>query len=154
LSAAAPAVTAPVRSGVERTTDPAAERTTSSLRRWLLAALGVLLVGVGAVGAVVPGLPTTVFLLGACWCFARSCPALERWLRESPFLGGYLKMARDGMPRRAKVVTIAAIWAATTFSVMGPLSESPDLARVALMGLAAVGTWAVARLVPGSRRTA
>ena len=132
----------------------AAGRATSSLRRWLLAALGVVCVAVGAIGAVVPGLPTTIFLLAACWCFARSCPKLEEWLRESRYLGGYLKMTREGMPRRAKVLTIAVIWGATLLSVAGPLSDSPAVGRAALIGLAAVGTWAVARLVPGSGGTA
>jgi uncharacterized membrane protein YbaN (DUF454 family) len=111
-------------------------------------------VAVGAIGAVVPGLPTTIFLLAACWCFARSCPKLEEWLRESRFLGGYLRMAREGMPRRAKVVTVAIIWGATLLSVAGPLAESPGLLRAGLIGLAAAGNWAVVRLVPGSRAAA
>ena len=101
-----------------------------------------------------PAAGRTIFLLAACWCFARSCPKLEEWLRESRFLGGYLKMTRNGMPRRAKVVTVALIWGATLLSVTGPLSESPNLVRAGLIALAAVGTWAVARLVPGSRAAA
>ena len=49
----------------------------SPLRRGLLAAAGVLAVALGGIGAFVPGLPTTIFLIVASYCFARSCPWLE-----------------------------------------------------------------------------
>jgi uncharacterized membrane protein YbaN (DUF454 family) len=116
--------------------------------------MGALCVAAGAVGAVVPGLPTTVFLLAACWFFARSCPRLENALRGSRFLGAYLRMTTEGMPRRAKAVTVGAIWGATALGVAGPLSEAPEIARLTVIMLAAVGTWAVVRLVPGSRTAA
>jgi uncharacterized membrane protein YbaN (DUF454 family) len=124
------------------------------LRRWLFAAIGALCVAAGAVGAVVPGLPTTVFLLAACWFFARSCPRLEEGLRNSRFLGAYLRMTTDGMPRRAKAITVAAIWTATAAGVAGPLAEASEVARLTVAVLAAAGTWAVVRLVPGSRPAA
>src|SRR3546814_17981068 len=45
---------------------------------WLL--LGLVLVGIGLIGIVVPLLPTTDFMLLALPCFARSSPKLEAWL--------------------------------------------------------------------------
>src|SRR4029450_10740469 len=44
---------------------------------WL--AGGLVAVALGAVGIVVPGLPTTVFFIIAAWCFSHSSPRLERW---------------------------------------------------------------------------
>jgi uncharacterized membrane protein YbaN (DUF454 family) len=87
-------------------------------RRWLLASLGVVLVGIGALGAVTPGLPTTVFLLGASWCFIRSFPALEKRLLRNRFFAPYMRYV-DGdapMPTRARVITIAIIWAMVSLS--------------------------------------
>lgn len=52
---------------------------------WLLA--GLLAVVVGAIGVVVPLLPTTPFLLIAAFAFARSSVRLTRWLHEHPKFG-------------------------------------------------------------------
>ena len=57
------------------------------LTRPLLTALGLLLTAIGAVGLVLPLLPTTPFLLLAGFCFSRSSPRLHRWLLASPALG-------------------------------------------------------------------
>jgi uncharacterized membrane protein YbaN (DUF454 family) len=52
---------------------------------WLLA--GTALLGLAVLGALLPGLPTTVFAIGAAGCFARSSPPLEAWLLRQPRLG-------------------------------------------------------------------
>jgi len=49
------------------------ERAAGLARRWLLAGAGVVAVGLGGLGVFVPGLPTTIFLIIASYCFARSC---------------------------------------------------------------------------------
>ena len=75
----------------------------SRLHRWLLVTAGVALVGIGAVGVFVPGLPTVVFLLGASWCFARSCPWLEDRLIRVPLFRPFFVYLDNGarMPRRS-----------------------------------------------------
>ncbi|MER3466093.1 MAG: DUF454 domain-containing protein, partial [Armatimonadota bacterium] len=55
--------------------------------RPVLLAAGFLFMSVGAVGVLIPGLPTTIFVILAAWCFARSNPELERRLLEHPRLG-------------------------------------------------------------------
>jgi len=89
-----------------------------SLRRWIYALLGVISVGVGFIGVFVPGLPTTIFLILASYLFTRSCPWLEEKLVRAPIFKPYLRYV-DGeraMPLRARIVTIAMIWTATTAS--------------------------------------
>ena len=53
-------------------------------RRYALLACGCCNVVLGLIGAVVPGMPTTVFLIIALWAFSRSSPRLRRWLYEHP----------------------------------------------------------------------
>jgi uncharacterized membrane protein YbaN (DUF454 family) len=63
-------------------------------------------VGIGAVGLVVPGLPTTVFLLIALWCFTKASPRLEAWLRNHSRLGPFIENWEQdrSVPRSAKVL--------------------------------------------------
>src|SRR3546814_5197123 len=56
---------------------------------WLM--LGFIWVGIGAVGAFVPLLPTTIFIILALGCFARSSPRLEHWLLNHERFGPALR---------------------------------------------------------------
>lgn len=104
--------------------------------RWALAVLGVCSFGLGALGTVVPGLPTTVFLIIGSFCLVRSCPALERKLMESRLFKPYAQYLRPGavMPMRARVVALVLMWlsiggATALFVVRG---ASPWLAVVVI----------------------
>lgn len=76
---------------------------------WLV--LGLLCVGLGGVGVVVPGLPTTVFFIVAAGCFARSSPRLETWVLGLPGVGPAVRDYRAGlgMPPKAKIWAIGSI---------------------------------------------
>lgn len=120
-----------------------------SLRRWLLAGVGVLSVGIGAIGVIVPGLPTTIFLIVAAYCFARSCPWLEQRLLRIPLFAPYMAFIDEGRPMsaRARVVSITGMWVSVALSMLwlrasGRLSTALALT---LVGLAGIGTFAVLR---------
>ena len=68
-------------------------------------------VAIGAVGLVVPLLPTTPFLLVAAFAFARSSERLDRWLREHRSFGPLIdNWVRDGsIDRNAKRTAIVFI---------------------------------------------
>jgi len=72
---------------------------------------GLLSVGLGGLGVVVPGLPTTVFFIVAAACFSRSSPRFEQWVLNLPGIGRAVRDYRSGlgMPRRAKVIAVTMI---------------------------------------------
>ena len=57
-----------------------AKETKNPLLKILWIFLGCLFVGLGALGAVIPGMPTTIFLVVAAACFIRSSQKLYDWL--------------------------------------------------------------------------
>jgi uncharacterized membrane protein YbaN (DUF454 family) len=79
--------------------------------RWLLRAFALLCLALGFIGIVVPGLPTTVFILLAAWAAARSSPRLHAWLHAHRLFGPLLRNWDDGrrVSRRAKWSATAAM---------------------------------------------
>jgi len=116
----------------------------SHARRYALIVAGMVSVGIGAVGVVVPLLPTTPFLLLAAWCFARSSERLHRWLVGHPRLGQYVVgfLYGGGMSRKAKATALAVLWSGIVVSAVIVLwqLEAQLWKAVAVAGLAAVGT--------------
>ena len=82
-----------------------------SLRRGAWLCLGLLCVGLAAIGAVLPLLPTTVFLLIAAYAFARSSPRLHSWLLEHKLFGALIRdwQERGAIAKRAKAVAVLSM---------------------------------------------
>ena len=59
--------------------------------RMLYRVLGYIAVGLGAVGAFLPIMPTVPFLLLAVYFFARSSPELEKKILDHPHWGPQVK---------------------------------------------------------------
>lgn len=124
-----------------------------SPRRLALAALGLLCVGLALAGIVVPGLPTTVFLIAASYLFTRSCPYLEQRLVRHPVFRAHLSYL-DGsrpIPRRARWTAAGLMWTAVAASVL-VLQQSgtgwPWLPAV-IVAAAAAGSVCIARFRAG-----
>lgn len=71
--------------------------------------LGLAFVALGFIGAFVPVLPTTPFLIVAAACFTRSSRRLENWLLDHPQFGPTLRAWRErgAIPWKAKWMSLA-----------------------------------------------
>ncbi len=118
----------------------------SSWKRGCYIALGTLFVGLGALGAVLPILPTTPFLLLASFFYVRSSPALNARLLRSRVLGGFLRdwQQRGGVRPQVKVVALAVV--ALGVSVSMVWGNLPPALLIGLLALAAIGAVVVIRL--------
>ncbi len=120
--------------------------------RWAWLALGWTAVGLGGLGVVVPGLPTTGFFVLAASCFARSSPRFERWVLSLPTIGPLVADHRAGlgMPRRAKVTAIAMM--VTAVAASAGLALTSGAARLSVVAAGAVGVWFVGWRIPTRER--
>ncbi len=90
---------------------PAVLAMPAKCRRYALIAFGWFCVVVGLVGVVVPGLPTTVFMIVAAWAFSRSSERFQSWLVGHPRFGPAVTAWRErgAIPRRAKYLALATM---------------------------------------------
>tara|TARA_B100000700_G_scaffold217616_1_gene239410 strand:+ start:25 stop:375 length:351 start_codon:yes stop_codon:yes gene_type:complete len=88
------------------------------VRRPIFKGLGIFAVGLGAIGAVLPIMPTVPFLLLAVYFFARSSPELEQKILDHPHWGPQVKDWRDrrAISRSSKTMAIGAMAAGAVFT--------------------------------------
>jgi uncharacterized protein len=80
--------------------------------RIVLVAAGTLFVILGVAGIFIPLLPTTMFLLLAAACYARSSQRFYNWLMTNRWFGAYIRNNREGrgITLRHKVFTLLLLW--------------------------------------------
>ena len=73
--------------------------------------IGILSLSLGYVGIVVPGLPTTVFILIAAWAFSKCSERFTLWLESHKIFGPIILnwQTYRGLSRRAKKLAISMI---------------------------------------------
>jgi len=114
--------------------------------RWLSVCGGVACVALGAVGAFVPGLPTTVFVLGGSYLLARSSPTLDERLRKSALFAPYLKYRDPAvvMPRKARLAALASMWMSIGVSAAAlRFSGAGRTTAIAMIAAGVAGTWTI-----------
>ena len=86
-------------------------RIVMKLKKMLLVIIGCIGVGLGALGVVLPILPTVPFLLLAAFCFARSSERLNNWFIGTKLyknnLESYVK--GEGMTRKTKIKIMVTV---------------------------------------------
>ena len=79
---------------------------------------GTVSLALGAIGIVVPVLPTTPFLLLALACYLRSSKRMTRWILTNKYFGDYIRRYREGkgVPLKTKILAVAFLWITISFS--------------------------------------
>lgn len=120
----------------------------SRLKRFLLIFAGVSALSLAALGVVLPGLPTTPFVLLAAGCFAKGSPRLHQWLLNQPQLG---TMIRDwethrSLPLRVKRLACGLMLVMVVVSAW-QLAHLP-LAAGSVLLLGVLGGWVIWWRIP------
>jgi hypothetical protein len=101
------------------------------LKQYLFITLGWIFVALGAIGAVLPLLPTTPFLILALACFAENSPRFHRMLLNHKWFGPPLQQWEQTHTMRPKVkknvylliiltfaISITVLWGRTGLQLM------------------------------------
>ena len=111
--------------------------------RYLFILAGGIAVVLGTIGIVVPGLPTTPFVLLASWCFYKSSTRLQAWLLQS-FLGKYIidYQQKGGITTRKRIYIVLFMLTMVSISLIFFIHSTTlriIVAAAALIGCIVVG---------------
>ena len=88
-----------------------------TLTNWLLWFFGAVFLLLGIIGAFLPVMPTTPFVLVTAACWGRASPRFHRWLHQHRLFGPMVQNweQRRAVPRRAKylawsMMTLSCSW--------------------------------------------
>jgi len=124
----------------------AARKAAFKAKRVGLIALGILMLVLGIIGAFLPVMPTTIFLILAAWCFGRSSPRIEAWMLNHPSFGPTLRNWRQygAVPRKAKILACLGMASGYGLFVLGARPE-PLAAVVVATFIVAVAIYVATR---------
>lgn len=110
------------------------------MRRTLYLIAGFVCLGLAVIGAILPVMPTTVFVILAAYCFARSSPRLEAKLLNHPTFGPHIVSWRErgAISRKGKIAATIAFAISIVVALIfapWPWSTAPIVAALV------IGSW-------------
>lgn len=105
--------------------------------------LVILFLILGFIGALLPGMPTTVFLILAAWAASKGWPALDAWLINHPKYGYLIRewRANRTIPRRAKVIAIGMMGVSAILLQLTPAPYWVKIFTDSIMVIVAIWMW-------------
>lgn len=110
---------------------------------WLAGSVSLLL---GLIGVLLPGLPTTPFVLLAAACYAKASPRLHAALLQHRLTGPLLRdwEKHRSLTRRTKTIAVVSMLVMVSFSIWS--FQHRPIAQAVLVVLGAIGAWVVLRI--------
>jgi len=95
-------------------------KTSQKIGRALFFVAGTIFLALGAIGIVLPILPTTPFLLLALACYCRSSERMTHWMLNNKYFGKYIRNYKEGkgIPLKTKLFAITILWIAIVYSAI------------------------------------
>ncbi len=104
--------------------------------------LGLTSLVLGGIGAVLPLMPTTCFVLFAAWCFSKSSPKWKEKLERSYFFGSILTNWEENrcIPTKSKYIAVLTMLVSGVISLV--IIQS-NLGKVAVLLAISIGIFSL-----------
>ncbi|MBN2864195.1 MAG: YbaN family protein [Bacteroidales bacterium] len=119
-----------------------------NLFKLILVSFGTISLGLGIIGVIVPGLPTTPFLLLSAGLYLRSSEKLYRRLLSTKWIGPYIikYQTNKGLTKRDKIFAIVTMWLMIALSGFIFITSLPVRTGLIVAGL--IGTYVMGFIIP------
>ena len=109
--------------------------------KYSLILLGSVFLGLGCFGIIIPGLPTTPFILLAAGCYFRSSDRLYSWIINHKIFGKYIQNFREtrSISLSIKIISLIVMWLMICLSIFVFIKTRPLKIIIMLLGL--IGTF-------------
>jgi len=108
---------------------------------WLV--LGFFCLGMAYIGVVVPGIPFSIFLVAAAYCFAKSSKKMHDWLYNHKYFGPFLTnwVQRRVFPTKGKYAMVLVMSSTLAFTWFTTYNVKAILYSGIFMALVAIWAW-------------
>ena len=112
-------------------------------------AIGIISLSIGILGAFVPLLPSTCFVLMSAWCFSKSSPRWHQALRKNRFVGQTLVQWEEKrmIPVNAQRFAIVSMLLSGTYSF---ITFESLIVKMTILLVLGASIWAI-RQIPTSK---
>ena len=114
-----------------------------NIRKALWLGLGFLSLGMAYIGVVVPGIPFSIFLVFAAYCFAKSSPRMHAWIYNHKYFGPFLTnwTQKRVFPQKMKYAMVAVMSSSAAFLYFSTGNIKATLWSAGFMALVAIWAW-------------
>lgn len=109
------------------------------MKKYLFIILGLISLGLGLLGIITPGLPTTPFILLTGVLFAKSSPRLHQKLIDHKITGPYIRRVNNGFSTKGLLISIGIMWTMIILTTLVVFKNNQTMQFV-MLGLGFIGT--------------
>ena len=105
--------------------------------------LGFLSLGMAYIGVIVPGIPFSIFLVFAAYCFAKSSPRMHKWLYNHKYFGPFLTnwVEKRVFPTKGKYAMVLVMASSLAFLYFSTGNLKAFAWSGIFMALVAIWAW-------------
>ena len=113
------------------------------MKKFLWKILGFLSLGMAYVGVITPGIPYSIFVVFAAYCFAKGSPKMHAWLYNHKLFGPFLTNwnTKRVFPTKMKFFMLGMMSTSLLIMFFTGVKPIGILSTAIFMGLVAIWAW-------------